>query len=154
MMTQKHQAGFSLIELLIVVGIIGIISAIAIPNLLSSRRAANEGSALATMRIIYSAEATYRSTRGAGQYGSLAGLSSEGLVDSVVAGSAPKSGYTFAADQVTGTAFSAFDATAIPAIYSGSMATGSRSFFVNETGVIMYALGSTAPTCAADDTRA
>lgn len=156
MTTQQRQSGFSLIELLIVCAIIGIISAIAIPNLISSRRAANEGSALATLRIIVSAQATYQATSGGGSYGSLANLRTAGLVDAVVGASdtTAKSGYLFTTDKVTGPDFAAFDASAVPSTYSGAMATGSRSFFVNESGVIQYALAATAPTCAANNTRA
>jgi type IV pilus assembly protein PilA len=58
----RKQGGFSLIERLIVVAIILIIAAIAIPNLLRARMAANESSAVASIRIINSAEVTYNST--------------------------------------------------------------------------------------------
>ncbi|NDQ56220.1 MAG: prepilin-type N-terminal cleavage/methylation domain-containing protein [Acidipila sp.] len=143
-MRNNKQKGFSLIELLIVVAIILIIAAIAIPNLLRSRMAANEASAVGSMRTINTACVTYSSTYGTGFPAALANLApanpataaAADLIDQVLAGK-QKSGYafTYVAGAAVGGVIPTYTLNADP-ISRGT--TGQRGFFTDQSGVIRF----------------
>jgi type IV pilus assembly protein PilA len=142
---KKTEHGFSLIELLIVVVIIGIIAAIAIPNLLAARRASNEGSAVSACRTLHGAQMTYAATYGNGNYAgntsfdntALLALATPGLVDSVL-GTGLKAGYSFQGMRIasSSTAPAQFGFGTIPTTTSGVTQTGSRRFGIATDGVI------------------
>ncbi len=157
---RNRQKGFSLIELLIVVAIILIIAAIAIPNLLRSRMQANEASAVGALRSITTAAISYSSTYSGppAPCGFPAGLpnlapaapatsAAADLIDAVLAGGS-KSGYNFALVGASADAngcLQTYTATGIP-VNVGT--TGQRSFFTDQSGVVRQNPTGAAPTVA------
>ena len=159
--------GFSLIELLIVVAIILIIAAIAIPNFLRSRAAANQASAIGSLRTLNTAEYTYASTYDTGYSATLGYLgppassvpadsTQAGIIDDVLSGkrvggagtmTSSKSGYqfTYSPGVTIGNRIESYALTADP-LNRGT--TGTNSYFVDQTGVIRQ--NSTAPATMAD----
>lgn len=124
--------GFSLIELLIVVAVIGIIAAIALPNLQSSRRAANEAAAIAHLRTWTSAQEIYfqRHRTYAPSEGDLVGEHLVGDMEAI------ESGYVFTVTAEGGGSIN-WSGTAIPETPG---TTGDRHFFIDQTGVIRWSL--------------
>jgi prepilin-type N-terminal cleavage/methylation domain-containing protein len=146
----RKQKGFSLIELLIVVAIILIIAAIAIPNLLRSRIAANEASAVGSMRTINTSEVTYASTYpdqgfatslsilGNGGGSSTTASSTNALLLDSVLSAGTKSGYVFTLTTpawAAGSPVTTFTTLSYPVTMDQ---TGKRSFYSDASGVIRY----------------
>jgi type II secretory pathway pseudopilin PulG len=125
----------------------GIVAAIAIPNLLAARRAANEGSAMSSLRTLASAQATYQATRGNGKFGTLSELAAENLIDLKLA-TGTKNGYHFTVELTTDEmSYAGFSVVARPLTYRSD---GIRSFYIDETGVIRAGDNSGGPATKMD----
>ncbi len=145
----RDSKGFSLIELLIVVAVILIIAAIAIPNFIKSRMRANEAAAVHSARNIATAEVVYSSTFGIGYSASLAALgptpgnplivdaTHAGLIDDVLA-SGVKTGYVFTYNAVDVDGDGKMDTFTILIDPASPGVTGQRHFFTDLSGVIRY----------------
>ena len=151
-MRDNKQKGFSLIELLIVVAIILIIAAIAIPNLLRSKMAANEASAVSSLRTLNTSIVAYSTTYSTDP-ANLASLGPATTPSSTAAdfvdqllGTDPavKSGYSIAYTSGGGSPVTTYTLIATPV----STSTGQRKFFTNQSGVIRQTTDGSAPTSA------
>jgi len=158
----KKQKGFSLIELLIVVAIILIIAAIAIPNLLRSKIAANESSAVGSVRTIGTAEVTYSSSWGQGYANTLlklggpapcttASAASSCLIDSLLSVTTVKSGYNFNIGGTKADPSGAFQGFEINAWPTAPQTTGVRSFCDDQTGVLKFSVNGGAAIGVGND---
>ncbi|MFZ0415595.1 MAG: prepilin-type N-terminal cleavage/methylation domain-containing protein [Candidatus Acidiferrales bacterium] len=153
----KRQKGFSLIELLIVVAIILIIAAIAIPNLLRSKMAANEAGAVGSLRTLVTADVTYSSSYSNGFAPTMAALggaapatcNNANLIDPSLAGATAagtaKSGYfyTYNVQQALTNPGPGCGAAGDQTFYIDASpgiigTTGQRSFCADQTGVIRF----------------
>lgn len=129
--------GFSLIELLIVVTLLGIISAIAIPYLVAAQQASRAASAVSSLRLIHTSEVSYRAINGV--YGTLTDLKNAGNINDPNLAGGTKNLYNFAVAPGAD-AERNYAATATPVFKPGEY----HHYFVDATGVLRYSIGSPA----------
>jgi len=154
----RVNAGFSLIELLIVIVIVGIIAAISVPNLLTTKRSANGASAIQTLRLISSSQASYSASIGNGEYANVDDLVREQYIDegigaaSIPSSSAtqqPKSGYIFVFNRTSNNpstnTLANYEVSARPLFTNGLVTSGNKSFFVDSSAVIRVSPSSRPP---------
>ena len=137
--SRRPQAGFSLIELFIAITIIGIMAAVAIPNLLRYIKSSRETAAIETLQNIHKSQAQFNAVRG--RFATLKELTDDDLLEKSYASGQPVNGYIYKDSDVTADTY---------CVHADRQAdsTANRDFNVTERGVVNYVESKTKGTIA------